>query len=69
MDCNEAEGGWFEIKAYMSQGAGWESDINQGTCQGSVGGTAPYSSANHFGRCGHLNRFSFSDNSCYVDAL
>lgn len=69
MDCSAAEDGWFEMKAFMSQGAGWEMDIAQGTCLGSVGGTAPYRSINHLGRCGFMNRFSFSESTCYIDSL
>jgi alpha-amylase len=69
MDCSAAESGWFELKAYISNGAGWEGDINQGTCMGGVGGTAPYTSDNHMGRCGHLNRFTFSENECYIESI
>lgn len=30
MDCSQAEGGWFEIKAFLTNyGAGWEGDISQ----------------------------------------
>ena len=69
MDCSLTESGWFELKAFVSQGAGWEADINQGTCQGTAGGTAPYTTKNHMGRCGFLNRYSFNDNECYIENL
>ena len=29
MDCSRAVNGWFEIKAFVRNGQGWEGDINQ----------------------------------------
>ncbi|XP_064105510.1 alpha-amylase-like [Macrobrachium nipponense] len=29
MNCEETEGGWFELKGYLTNGAGWETDISQ----------------------------------------
>ena len=49
MDCTRTADGWFEIKSFIANGAGWESDVAQPD--------APYASANHFGRCGFLNVF------------
>jgi alpha-amylase len=58
MDCSKGVqfGGhsWFELKAYIS-GVGWEGHISQpGT---------PYSSNNHFARCGKINVFQRNKNS------
>nr|QJE50400.1 alpha amylase-related protein [Diaphanosoma celebensis] len=70
MDCSQTESGWFEVKAFVTNaGSGWESDVSQTTCTGSVGGTAPYSSKNHLGRCGYVNVFAFSGNGCQIDAF
>jgi hypothetical protein len=56
MNCDEAveipEGSgirWFELKSYLSNGPGWESNIDQPG--------APYHSINHFAQCGKLNVF------------
>jgi alpha-amylase len=58
MDCSKGVqfGGesWFELKAYIS-GVGWEGHINQS-------GT-PYSSNNHFARCGKINIFQRNKDS------
>ncbi|XP_013389804.1 pancreatic alpha-amylase, partial [Lingula anatina] len=70
MDCSKTEGGWFDIKSYLSDGSGgfWEADINQVTsCGGSAGGQAPYSSKNHVARCGYINVFEFGSGSCIID--
>ncbi|XP_033636505.1 alpha-amylase-like [Asterias rubens] len=69
MDCDKTEGGWFELKAYLKNGDGWESDIMQGSCSGSAGGSKPYSSNNHFARCGYLNVFDFGSSHCTIDSL
>lgn len=30
MDCDQTEGGWFEVKSFLTNaGSGWESDITQ----------------------------------------
>lgn len=49
MDCARAPGGWFEFKSFISGGPGWEADVQQPG--------APWSSRNHFARCGELNVF------------
>lgn len=68
MDCSQTENGWFEFKGYVTN-RGWESDVIQVTCTGSVGGTNPYSGPNHFGRCGYQNVFSFGANNCQINTL
>ena len=50
MDCTKTIDGWFELKSYISNGPGWESDISQSD--------TPYESRNHFAKCGQLNVFN-----------
>jgi len=65
MDCSQAykdsDGNkWFEIKSYISNGPGWESDVNQTD--------RPYVSGNHFAKCGMINVFQRSSgNVTYID--
>ncbi|MBU2983887.1 alpha-amylase [Saccharophagus degradans] len=60
MDCSATVNGWFELKTYISNGPGWEADVNQS-------GT-PYASGNHFAQCGKINVFSRgSSNATIVD--
>lgn len=65
MDCSRAYADsngnrWFEVKAYVSNGPGWEPDVKQVE--------APYPSNNHFGRCGMVNVFEWgSANVTFVD--
>lgn len=54
MDCSKTHNGWFELKAFVKNGQGWENDINQA-------GT-PYRSNNHVAQCGKVNRFIFNNN-------
>ncbi len=49
MDCSATASGWFELKSYISNGPGWESDAQQAG--------APWYSGNHFAKCGELNVF------------
>jgi hypothetical protein len=53
MDCAKAlplgDARWFEVKSYISNGPGWEKDVQQWG--------APFSSGNHFAQCGMLNVF------------
>lgn len=58
MDCSKTVNGWFELKAYVKNGQGWESNIQQPN--------APYASNNHFAQCGKINRFSFNSNSVEI---
>ncbi|XP_050739705.1 alpha-amylase-like [Eriocheir sinensis] len=70
MDCDQTENGWFEIKAYLSNGDGWESDVTQvSTCSGDAGGVKPYTSNNHMGRCGFVNVFEYSASSCTIKSF
>ena len=57
------------VDVICNLGSGWEMDITQGTCTGTVGGSAPYSTKNHMGRCGYVNVFTFSSNNCQIDAF
>lgn len=54
MDCSKTVDGWFELKSYISNGPGWEGDIRQPD--------APYSSKNHFARCGYVNVYKRGEN-------
>ncbi|MPY26227.1 alpha-amylase [Shewanella sp. YLB-07] len=58
MDCSKAVNGQFEIKAFIKNGQGWESNISQVD--------APYGSNNHFAQCGKINKFDFNANSVDV---
>ena len=49
MDCNKTVNGWFEVKSFITNGPGWEPDVQQA-------GT-PYPSTNHMGQCGRINVF------------
>ncbi|KAF2352490.1 hypothetical protein FHG87_016755, partial [Trinorchestia longiramus] len=71
MDCSQTEQGWFEVKAYLTNDAqGWEGDVTQAvTCNGGAGGSAPYTTQNHIGRCGYVNVFSFDGTSCTVESF
>ena len=70
MDCDEAEGGWFDVKAFLTNGSGWEIDVTQAsTCSGDAGGSKPYESKNHMGRCGFINVFDFSSSSCTIKSF
>lgn len=52
MDCSKTGNGWFEFKAFKSNGEGWENDIYQSN--------APYVNKNHFAQCGKTNVFKFN---------
>lgn len=49
MDCSKTVNGWFELKSFISNGPGWEADVNQPG--------RPWVSGNHFAQCGKLNTF------------
>lgn len=54
MDCSRTlENGYFELKAYSGH---WEPNIATHVCAGSYP-PVPYTSTNHFARCGYLNVF------------
>ena len=71
MDCDKTIDGWFEFKGFATNynvNSGWETDIRQDSfCSGLAGGGAPYTTDNHLGRCGHVNVFTWNDNSCRID--
>lgn len=70
MDCDNGDDGWFEIKSYLMNGDGWETDRSQyASCSGTVGGQKPYASTNHLGLCGHVNVFEFNSNSCTINSF
>ncbi|MFC3031580.1 alpha-amylase family protein [Pseudoalteromonas fenneropenaei] len=58
MDCNATYNGWFELKAFVKNGQGWEGNINQAE--------RPYASNNHFAQCGRVNVFEFANSSFQV---
>lgn len=55
MDCSATVNGWFELKSFISNGPGWEANVSQA-------GT-PYSSGNHFAKCGKINKFERGSNA------
>jgi alpha-amylase len=60
MDCSHAlqdsnGARWFEVKSYISNGPGWEGDIQQAS--------TPYPSANHFAQCGKVSVFERDKNT------
>ncbi|WP_218419235.1 alpha-amylase [Alteromonas lipotrueae] len=61
MDCSKTINGWFELKAYIKNGQGWESDVTQS-------GT-PYTSSNHMAQCGKRNMFVFGQSSADITAF
>jgi len=74
MDCTATDGGWFELKAYITNdvsGSGvWESDVTQWSqCNGDVGGYMPYSSTNHVAKCGFINVFHVQDGACTISSF
>lgn len=50
MDCARTIDGWFELKAFVTNGPGWEPDISA---------DGPYESRNHFARCGEVTVLSW----------
>ncbi|KHJ83437.1 hypothetical protein OESDEN_16866, partial [Oesophagostomum dentatum] len=67
MDCSKAENGWFELKGYLTPSTGWEPDIMQSSCEGNLGGSAPFQSNNHIARCGAVNVFTWGSVGCIID--
>lgn len=55
MDCSRTRNGWFEFKSFISNGPGWEGNINQAG--------APYISSNHFAQCGRISTFRRNQNN------
>jgi hypothetical protein len=61
MDCDQTVNGWFELKTYISNGPGWENNIRQPG--------APYTSNNHFAKCGMLNMFKRGENTALISTI
>jgi glucose/arabinose dehydrogenase len=61
MDCSKTANGWFELKAYVTNGAGWEPSITQPG--------APYVTGNHFGQCGKINKFEWGSSLAEIRDL
>lgn len=61
MDCSKTIDGWFELKSFISNGAGWEKDIDQQN--------TPYNSRNHFAQCGKLYRFESGSSNFHVEEI
>ena len=66
MDCSRTDNGYFELKAIVG---GWEGNVVQGSCTGSRGGAAAYSSSNHIARCGFLNIYHFGTSICTIEPI
>lgn len=58
MDCSKSVNGWFELKAFIKNGQGWETAIAQNN--------TPYTSANHMAQCGKVNKFEFNNSSVVI---
>jgi probable HAF family extracellular repeat protein len=58
MDCSKTVNGWFELKSFISNGPGWEPNVTQ------YG--APYTSGNHFAKCGKINKFVRGNHSVEI---
>ncbi|WP_350634773.1 alpha-amylase family protein [Pseudoalteromonas sp. GW168-MNA-CIBAN-0100] len=58
MDCSKAVNGWFELKAFIKNGQGWETAIAQDN--------APYTSTNHMAQCGKINKFEFNNSGVVI---
>lgn len=70
MDCEQTENGWFELKAFLRGGEGWEPQIlGDHDCGGNIGGIAPYPSTNHVARCGFVNVFHFGEPECEINTI
>jgi len=61
MDCSQTVNGYFEIKAYVKNGQGWEGDITQAN--------TPFPSKNHVAQCGKINTFTFDNNAVSISNL
>jgi len=61
MDCSKTVDGWFEVKSFISNGPGWESDVRQPG--------APYVSGNHFARCGMVSMFRRNESAAVFQEL
>ena len=57
----------FRLSLLM-EGRG-EDQISQLTCSGAVGGTVPFDTNYHAGRCGFMNVFHYNNNECLIEAI
>jgi len=70
MDCSSTKDGWFEVDTFFTNGGeGGESSIQQSACSGNIGGSVPFSTNFHAGRCGYLNVFHYNSNDCSIDSI
>ena len=58
MNCSQTANGYFELKAYVKNGQGWEGNISQAN--------TPYPSTNHVAQCGKINQFDFNNNTVNI---
>ncbi|KAJ8298305.1 hypothetical protein KUTeg_024836, partial [Tegillarca granosa] len=65
VDCSKTENGWFELKAVVN--TDWENNVRSSSCSG-ISGNVPYSSGNHWARCGAKNVFHFGSSTCEISA-
>lgn len=63
MDCSQTVDGWFELKSFISNGPGWEPNVNQTEFSGVAPPPFAGSSINHIARCGKVNVFRRGDSS------
>ncbi|WP_404829984.1 alpha-amylase [Shewanella glacialimarina] len=61
MDCSKTVNGYFEVKAFVKNGQGWESNISQSN--------TPFPSSNHVAQCGKVNQFNFNSNGVQIGNL
>ncbi|KAA0192641.1 hypothetical protein HAZT_HAZT001197 [Hyalella azteca] len=71
MDCPFVEAdGWFDVKGYTAPASfGWEPDVTQTACDGTIGGVSPHASVNHMARCGAVNIFEHGGSACTINAF
>ena len=65
MDCSRTENGYFEFKSLVN--GNWEGGAAlTGPCTGPDAGQPPYTSGNHFGKCGYVNVFHWGTSRCEI---
>ncbi|XP_055893860.1 alpha-amylase-like [Biomphalaria glabrata] len=68
MDCSKTENGFFEVKAVVN--GVWESDSSTSApCSGLGSQRLPYTTKNHFAKCGYKNVFHFNSQTCQISSL
>lgn len=58
LDCSKTVDGFFELKAFVKNGQGWEGTISQAN--------TPYASGNHVAQCGKISTFNFDSSSVEI---